>query len=91
MHFLSLLHRHTYEFLNNGMTPEITITVPPRRIGLLLDYDKGSLSFFNTDIMQHLYTFHNHFQDFVCPCFALEEPGTLRILNGVAMPTYVIS
>uniref|UniRef100_A0A670JVW7 Fibronectin type III and SPRY domain containing 2 n=1 Tax=Podarcis muralis TaxID=64176 RepID=A0A670JVW7_PODMU len=83
--------RHTYEFLNNGMTPEITITVPPRRIGLLLDYDKGSLSFFNTDIMQHLYTFHNHFQDFVCPCFALEEPGTLQILNGVAMPTYAIS
>ncbi|XP_077774961.1 fibronectin type III and SPRY domain-containing protein 2 isoform X2 [Podarcis muralis] len=83
--------RHTYEFLNNGMTPDITITVPPRRIGLLLDYDKGSLSFFNTDIMQHLYTFHNHFQDFVCPCFALEEPGTLRILNGVAMPTYTIS
>ncbi|XP_034988109.2 fibronectin type III and SPRY domain-containing protein 2 [Zootoca vivipara] len=83
--------RHTYEFLNNGMTPDITITVPPRRIGLLLDYDKGSLSFFNRDIMQHLYTFHNHFQDFVCPCFALEEPGTLRILNGIAMPTYPIS
>nr|XP_008120397.1 PREDICTED: fibronectin type III and SPRY domain-containing protein 2 [Anolis carolinensis] len=83
--------RHTYEFLNNGMTPDIRLTIPPRRIGLLLDYDKGSLSFFNTDIMQHLYTFHSRFQDFVCPCFAVEEPGVLKIQNGIAVPPYTLS
>ncbi|XP_015276210.1 PREDICTED: fibronectin type III and SPRY domain-containing protein 2 isoform X2 [Gekko japonicus] len=81
--------RHIYEFLNNGMTPDIRITVPPRKVGLLLDYDDGTLSFFNTDLMQHLYTFHSHFQDFVCPCFAVEEPGTLRIRNSLAMPTHI--
>ncbi|XP_060115950.1 fibronectin type III and SPRY domain-containing protein 2 [Heteronotia binoei] len=80
--------RHTYEFLNNGMTPDIRITVPPKKIGLLLDYDDGTLSFFNADIMQHLYTYRSHFQDFVCPCFAVEAPGTLRIQNRLAMPTY---
>nr|XP_020645827.1 fibronectin type III and SPRY domain-containing protein 2 [Pogona vitticeps]XP_020645828.1 fibronectin type III and SPRY domain-containing protein 2 [Pogona vitticeps] len=80
--------RHTYEFLNNGMTPDIRITVPPKKIGLLLDYDRGTLSFFNTDLRQHLYTFHSFFRDFVCPCFAVEEPGTLRIQNGIAIPMY---
>ncbi|XP_062998647.1 fibronectin type III and SPRY domain-containing protein 2 [Elgaria multicarinata webbii] len=78
--------RHTYEFLNDGMTPDIRITVAPQRIGLLLDYNKGALSFFNADTMQHLYTFHSCFQDFVCPCFALEEPSRLRIRNGIKMP-----
>ncbi|XP_044294894.1 LOW QUALITY PROTEIN: fibronectin type III and SPRY domain-containing protein 2 [Varanus komodoensis] len=82
------LSRHTYEFLNDGRTPDIKITVSPQRIGLLLDYDQGTLSFFNTDIMQHLYTFHGRFQDFVCPCFALGEPGRLRIQNGIALPAY---
>ncbi|XP_053128944.1 fibronectin type III and SPRY domain-containing protein 2 [Hemicordylus capensis] len=83
--------RHTYEFLNNGMSPDIRITVPPRRVGLLLDYGQGTLSFFNTDIAQHLYTFHSCFQDFLCPCFALKEPGTLRIRNGITIPTYALS
>ncbi|XP_077173863.1 fibronectin type III and SPRY domain-containing protein 2 isoform X1 [Paroedura picta] len=83
--------RHVYEFLNNGMTPDVRLTVPPRKIGLLLDYDSGTLSFFNTDIMQHLYTFHIHFQDFVCPCFAVEEPSTLRIRNGLVMPISEVS
>ncbi|XP_063170311.1 fibronectin type III and SPRY domain-containing protein 2 [Candoia aspera] len=81
---------HVYEFLNNGMTPDIKITVPPQRIGLLLDYDEGTLSFFNADIMQHLYTFHSSFQDFVCPCFALEEVGVLKIRNGIAVPPLAV-
>nr|XP_056721651.1 fibronectin type III and SPRY domain-containing protein 2 [Euleptes europaea] len=82
--------RHSYEFLNNGVTPDIRITVPPRKVGLLLDYDNGTLSFFNTDTMQHLYTFRSHFQDFVCPCFAVEKPGKLRIQNGLTTPAYTL-
>ncbi|KAJ6662809.1 hypothetical protein lerEdw1_011013 [Lerista edwardsae] len=83
--------RHTYEFLNNGVSPEIRITVPPRRIGLLLDYSQGTLSFFNTDLAQHLYTFHTCFRDSVCPCFALEDAGTLRIQTGIPIPSYVMT
>ncbi|XP_062440033.1 fibronectin type III and SPRY domain-containing protein 2 [Rhea pennata] len=78
--------RHKYEFLHNGMTPDIRITIPPRRIGILLDYENYKLSFFNADIAQHLYTFSSHFQHFVHPCFALETPGILRIHNGITMP-----
>ncbi|XP_058012032.1 fibronectin type III and SPRY domain-containing protein 2 [Ahaetulla prasina] len=81
---------HLYEFLNDGMTPDIKITVPPEKIGLLLDYDEGTLSFFNADIAQHLHTFHNNFRDFVCPCFAVEGIGVLRIRNGITVPPQVV-
>ncbi|KAI6077765.1 Fibronectin type III and SPRY domain-containing protein 2 [Aix galericulata] len=66
--------RHKYEFLHSGMTPDIRITIPPTRIGVLLDYENYRLSFFNADIAQHLYTFNSHFQHYVHPCFALETP-----------------
>ncbi|KFQ30343.1 Fibronectin type III and SPRY domain-containing protein 2, partial [Mesitornis unicolor] len=80
--------RHKYEFLHSGMTPDIRITVPPRRIGILLDYENCRLSFFNADIAQHLYTFNSHFQHYVHPCFALETPGILRIRSGIAAPPW---
>ncbi|KAK4820610.1 hypothetical protein QYF61_001916 [Mycteria americana] len=80
--------RHKYEFLHSGMTPDIRITIPPRRIGILLDYENCRLSFFNADIAQHLYAFNSHFQHYVHPCFALETPGLLRIHTGVAIPPW---
>ncbi|XP_038273744.1 fibronectin type III and SPRY domain-containing protein 2 [Dermochelys coriacea] len=81
--------RHKYEFLHSGTTPDIRITIPPKRIGILLDYDNWKLSFFNLDIAQHLYTFNSHFQHYVHPCFALEKPGFLKICNGIAIPTSI--
>lgn len=83
---LFLAYRHKYEFLHSGMTPDIRITIPPRRIGILLDYENYRLSFFNADIAQHLYTFNSHFQHYVHPCFALETPGILRIRTGITIP-----
>uniref|UniRef100_A0A8C5J593 Fibronectin type III and SPRY domain containing 2 n=1 Tax=Junco hyemalis TaxID=40217 RepID=A0A8C5J593_JUNHY len=80
--------RHKYEFLHSGMTPDIRITVPPRRIGILLDYENCRLSFFNADIAQHLHTFNSHFQHYVHPCFALETPGILRIHTGITTPPW---
>ncbi|XP_049668512.1 fibronectin type III and SPRY domain-containing protein 2 [Accipiter gentilis] len=80
--------RHKYEFLHSGMTPDIRITIPPRRIGILLDYENCRLSFFNADIAQHLYAFNSHFQHYVHPCFALETPGILRIHTGIAIPPW---
>ncbi|XP_072593519.1 fibronectin type III and SPRY domain-containing protein 2 isoform X2 [Vulpes vulpes] len=81
--------RHKYEFLHNKMTPDIRITVSPRKIGILLDYENSKLSFFNVDISQHLYTFSCQFYCFVHPCFSLEKPGCLKIHNGIAMPKHV--
>ncbi|XP_076203976.1 fibronectin type III and SPRY domain-containing protein 2 isoform X1 [Aptenodytes patagonicus] len=80
--------RHKYEFLHSGMTPDVRITVAPRRIGILLDYENCRLSFFNADIGQHLYAFSSHFQHYVHPCFVLETPGILRIHTGIAIPPW---
>ncbi|XP_044244373.2 fibronectin type III and SPRY domain-containing protein 2 isoform X3 [Ursus arctos] len=81
--------RHKYEFLHSKRTPDIRITVAPRQIGILLDYENAKLSFFNVDISQHLYTFSCQLHGFVHPCFSLEKPGCLKIRNGIAMPKHV--
>nr|XP_033776231.1 fibronectin type III and SPRY domain-containing protein 2 isoform X2 [Geotrypetes seraphini] len=78
--------RHKYEFLHCGSTPDVRITITPKKIGILLDYDNWKLSFFNMDLLQHLYTFSCRFQHFVHPFFALEKPGVLRIHNGIGVP-----
>ncbi|XP_071389706.1 fibronectin type III and SPRY domain-containing protein 2 [Centroberyx affinis] len=80
--------RHKYEFLHNGWSPDLRITVNPVRIGVALDYEKGALSFFNVDLEQHLHTFHCHFQNYVHPCFALDNPGALTVHNGIEAPEY---
>ncbi|XP_068131470.1 fibronectin type III and SPRY domain-containing protein 2 [Hyperolius riggenbachi] len=82
--------RHKYEFLHCGVSPEIRISIPPRRIGILLDYDCERVSFFNMDIQQHLYSFQCHFRHLVHPCFALEKRGRLRIHNGIPVPHSLI-
>ncbi|EGW10170.1 Fibronectin type III and SPRY domain-containing protein 2 [Cricetulus griseus] len=81
--------RHQYEFLHNRTTPDIRITVAPKKIGILLDYENSKLSFFNVDIAQHLYTFSCQLHQFVHPCFSLEKPGSLKICNGISMPKHV--
>ncbi|XP_028679495.1 fibronectin type III and SPRY domain-containing protein 2 [Erpetoichthys calabaricus] len=81
--------RHKYEFLHNGASPDIRISIPPKRIGVLLDYDSGNLSFFNTDLGQHLHTYKCQFLHYVHPCFALDKPGALTVHNGIESPDYV--
>lgn len=80
--------RHKYEFLHNGWSPDLRITVNPVRIGVALDYERGTLSFFNVDLEQHLHTFHCHFQNYVHPCFGLDNPGALTVHNGIEAPEY---
>ncbi|XP_077119766.1 fibronectin type III and SPRY domain-containing protein 2 isoform X1 [Ranitomeya variabilis] len=78
--------RHRYEFLHCGVSPDIRVSIPLLRIGILLDYDCERLSFFNMDILQHFYTFECQFRHLVHPCFALEKPGRLKIHNGIPIP-----
>ncbi|XP_077419709.1 fibronectin type III and SPRY domain-containing protein 2 [Vanacampus margaritifer] len=80
--------RHKYEFLHNGQSPDLRITVNPVRIGLALDYERETLSFFNVDLEQHLHTFQCQFQRYVQPCFGLESPGALTIHNGIEAPKH---
>ncbi|XP_078097255.1 fibronectin type III and SPRY domain-containing protein 2 isoform X2 [Mustelus asterias] len=80
--------RSKFEFLHNGRSPDLRVTVPPERIGILLDYDAGKISFFNADIAQHLFTFTQPFQNLVNPCFALESSGILKISHGIPIPEF---
>ncbi|TWW67853.1 SPRY domain-containing protein 2 [Takifugu flavidus] len=80
--------RHKYEFLHNGWSPDLRITVNPVRIGVALDYQKGTLSFFNVDLKQHLHTFHYRFQNYVHPCFGFDSPGALTVHNAIEAPEY---
>ncbi|KAM7015262.1 fibronectin type III and SPRY domain-containing protein 2 isoform 1-T2 [Tautogolabrus adspersus] len=80
--------RHKYEFLHNGWSPDLRITVNPVRIGVALDYERGTLSFFNVDLEQHLHTFQCHFRNYVHPCFSLDNPGALIVHNGIEAPEY---
>ncbi|XP_072421510.1 fibronectin type III and SPRY domain-containing protein 2 isoform X1 [Chiloscyllium punctatum] len=81
--------RNKFEFLHNGITPDVRITVIPKQIGILLNYDTGKLSFFNVTIRQHLFTFSHPFQQLVNPCFALEGPGSLKICHGIPTPEFI--
>ncbi|XP_023264554.1 fibronectin type III and SPRY domain-containing protein 2 [Seriola lalandi dorsalis] len=83
--------RHKYEFLHNGWSPDLRITVNPVRIGVALDYERGTLSFFNVDLEQHLHTFHCHFQSYVHPCFGLDNPGALTVHNSIEAPEYTFT
>ncbi|XP_066541833.1 fibronectin type III and SPRY domain-containing protein 2 [Hoplias malabaricus] len=81
--------RHKYEFLHNGWSADVRITVQPRRIGILLDYDLGTLSFYNVHLNQHLHTFTHTFKHFVQPCFSLDRPGKLTLHTGLThTPTH---
>ncbi|KAM5171400.1 fibronectin type III and SPRY domain-containing protein 2 [Mantella aurantiaca] len=82
--------RHRYEFLHRGVSPDMRVTIPPTRIGILLDYDYERLSFFNMNNHQHLYSFECHFQHLVQPCFALEKRGQLKIHNSLPVPKSLI-
>lgn len=80
--------RHKYEFLHNSQSPDLRITVNPVRIGVALDYDRGTLSFFNVNLEQHLHTFQCNFRNYVQPCFSLDNPGALTVHNGIEAPEY---
>ncbi|XP_069745901.1 E3 ubiquitin-protein ligase Midline-1 [Narcine bancroftii] len=66
---------------------EIPVEPSPhiRRLGLLLDYDNGSLSFYDAVNAQQLYTFDIAFVQPVCPTFTVWNKA-LTVLTGLPIP-----
>uniref|UniRef100_A0A6I8QBS4 Cardiomyopathy-associated protein 5 n=1 Tax=Xenopus tropicalis TaxID=8364 RepID=A0A6I8QBS4_XENTR len=79
---------YSYKFLHNEVFSEVRLTEPPDRIGILLDYRTGRLSFYNVPKRQVLYTFRNRFQEASHPTFALETPGNLYLHTGIELPPF---
>ncbi|XP_030642689.1 E3 ubiquitin-protein ligase Midline-1 [Chanos chanos] len=69
---------------------EMPIEPPPhlRRVGVLLDYDVGSLAFYDAVSTQHLYTFDVSFVQPVCPVFNIWNK-CLTVLTGLPIPDYL--
>uniref|UniRef100_A0ACB8FIH6 Stretch-activated cation channel mid1 n=1 Tax=Sphaerodactylus townsendi TaxID=933632 RepID=A0ACB8FIH6_9SAUR len=71
---------------------EIPIEPAPhlRRIGILLDYDNGSLAFYDALNSLHLYTFDITFAQPVCPTFTVWNK-CLTIITGLPIPDHIDS
>uniref|UniRef100_A0A3Q3JCM0 E3 ubiquitin-protein ligase Midline-1 n=1 Tax=Monopterus albus TaxID=43700 RepID=A0A3Q3JCM0_MONAL len=69
---------------------ELAIEPSPhlRRIGVLLDYDAGYLTFYDAVGSQHLHTFHVSFVQPVCPVFNVWN-RCLTILTGLPIPDHL--
>ncbi|KAK7809981.1 hypothetical protein U0070_015718 [Myodes glareolus] len=65
----------------------LTLRVPPRRMGILLDYEAGKLSFFNASDGSHIFTFTDTFSGALCAYFrprahdGSEHPDPLTICS----------
>ncbi|XP_048191683.1 E3 ubiquitin-protein ligase Midline-1 isoform X2 [Perognathus longimembris pacificus] len=69
---------------------EIPIEPAPhlRRVGLLLDYDSGSIAFYDALNSIHLYTFDVAFAQPVCPTFTVWNK-CLTIITGLPIPDHL--
>ncbi|XP_077891257.1 E3 ubiquitin-protein ligase Midline-1 isoform X2 [Ictidomys tridecemlineatus] len=69
---------------------EIPIEPAPhlRRVGILLDYDNGSVAFYDALNSIHLYTFDVAFAQPVCPTFTLWNK-CLTIITGLPIPDHL--
>ncbi|KAG8004638.1 E3 ubiquitin-protein ligase Midline-1 [Nibea albiflora] len=69
---------------------ELAIEPSPhlRRVGVLLDYDAGYLTFYDAVGSQHLHTFHVSFVQPVCPVFNVWNK-CLTILTGLPIPDHL--
>uniref|UniRef100_A0AAQ4PL85 E3 ubiquitin-protein ligase Midline-1 n=1 Tax=Gasterosteus aculeatus aculeatus TaxID=481459 RepID=A0AAQ4PL85_GASAC len=69
---------------------ELAIEPSPhlRRVGVLLDYDAGCVTFYDAVSSQHLHTFHVSFAQPVCPVFNVWNK-CLTILTGLPIPDHL--
>ncbi|XP_023251384.1 E3 ubiquitin-protein ligase Midline-1-like [Seriola lalandi dorsalis] len=69
---------------------ELAIEPSPhlRRVGILLDYDAGYLTFYDAVGSQHLHTFHVSFIQPVCPVFNVWNK-CLTVLTGLPIPDHL--
>ncbi|KAG5834282.1 hypothetical protein ANANG_G00259890 [Anguilla anguilla] len=77
-----------YELLHNSTQMSIIMAEVPARIGTLLDYLHGCLSFFNARSGQLLGSCYHRFSEPCHPVLVLERPGTLALHPVTEVPDF---
>ncbi|KAJ8255740.1 hypothetical protein COCON_G00196040 [Conger conger] len=73
---------------HNGKETAVEPSPHLRRVGVLLDYDSGSLAFYDAAASQLLHTFHVSFAQPVCPVFNVWNK-CLTVLTGLPIPDHL--
>ncbi|KAK9971231.1 hypothetical protein ABG768_024605 [Culter alburnus] len=70
-------------YISSDPPVKLSLTPRPERLGVLLDYDDGQLSFYNVKEKKHLLTMSTRFTGSVVPLFnpGVGDQSTLKILD----------
>ncbi|XP_078672025.1 E3 ubiquitin-protein ligase Midline-1-like isoform X15 [Branchiostoma floridae x Branchiostoma belcheri] len=60
------------------------------KIGILIDYNRGELAFYNADIGLRLHTLKAHFLTPICPAFSLWD-GVVTVVSGCPWPDFLLN
>ncbi|KAM6931392.1 cardiomyopathy-associated protein 5 [Xenentodon cancila] len=77
-----------YQLLHNGVQSSVFVIEEPERVGVLLDYQLGCLSFYNAKTGQLLGSFRRRFTEPCHPALALEHPGSLQLCMVQEVPEF---
>ncbi|XP_051277510.1 cardiomyopathy-associated protein 5 [Dicentrarchus labrax] len=77
-----------YQLLHNDVQSTVFVIEMPERVGTLLDYQLGRLSFYNAQSGQLLGTFYQRFTQPFHPALALELPGSLEVCMVLEVPEF---
>ncbi|XP_060927133.1 cardiomyopathy-associated protein 5 [Limanda limanda] len=77
-----------YQLLYNQVQSSVFVIEMPERVGTLLDYQLGRLSFYNPLSGQLLGTFSQRFTQPCHPALALEMPGSLEVRMVLEVPEF---
>nr|XP_033475881.1 cardiomyopathy-associated protein 5 isoform X2 [Epinephelus lanceolatus] len=77
-----------YQLLHNDAQSSVFVIDMPERVGTLLDYQLGCLSFYNAQSGQLLGTFCQRFTQPCHPALALEMPGSLEVSMVLEVPEF---
>ncbi|XP_068559327.1 cardiomyopathy-associated protein 5 [Cebidichthys violaceus] len=77
-----------YQLLHSDIQSSVFVIEVPERVGTLLDYQLGRLSFYNAQSGQLLGTFCQRFTQPCHPALALEVPGSLEVSMVLEVPEF---
>ncbi|XP_029960045.1 cardiomyopathy-associated protein 5 [Salarias fasciatus] len=77
-----------YQLLHSDIQSSVFVTETPERVGTLLDYQLGRLSFYNAQSGQLLGAFAQSFTQPCHPALGLELPGSLGVSMVLEVPEF---